>query len=361
MSFSAPREPVPELATTGTGGGRSARVIAVAVAVVLGVVVYLGVSGRSSPASPSPEPSNLVAVGSRPPRADDFGPGSEGADEVQAIRADPTAPLLYQFLGTSLSMNGRATLAVLDEVAPDRYRGMYRIPYSRVALTADLQFEAITASVSHDDLDRLGVWTLPLDSLRGVGAPPSVVLDMVEPGRAQPLSNPEFNSLATNGFRITVSTTNEDGGGVMAIDVAVNPDRFVPDEGYAIVGGPSGARFTMTLAHPGSSLIGEAEIPAALLGRLLPVSLTAIPMSDPTAGPVTVSTWWIQTPPRAKDNGNLAHIEAHSNPRPISVSEPQVIGNGYDISISQSVQKGRLYLMVVLTIRPINAISPTAS
>jgi hypothetical protein len=344
MTFAPQRDPVPELTTTRTGG-RSAKLIALAVVVVLGSVIYIGISGQSGSPESSASPTSLP-VAAATTRAT-----AHPLTEVESVRADPTAPVLYQYLGTGLSLNGHETLAILDPVAPNQYRGIYRIPYSLVTPTADLEFAAVTASVSHDELDRLGVWTFPLNSVHPGAGPSTVVLDVSEPSRVQPVTDPTFSRLATNGYHITVTTSNEVDGGLMTIDIAVNPDQFVPDESYSIAAGPSGGRFNVQLGQSGATFLGQGRVPDQLLGRLIPVSLLAVPISDPSLGPITVSTWWIQVATQPKDNGDLAHVEEHNDGRPIASGEAQVLASGYDISIEQVVVRGHLDLRVIFTVR----------
>jgi len=345
MTFAPQRDPVPELTTTRTGG-RSAKLIALAVVVVLGSVIYIGITGQSGSPQTSPVPTPLP-IAAATPRAT-----AHALTEVESVRADPTAPVLYQYLGTGLSLNGHETLAILDPIGPNQYRGIYRIPYSLVTPTADLEFAAVTASVSHDELDRLGVWTFPLNSVHPGAGPSTVVLDMSEPSRVEPVTDPTFSRLATNGYHITVTTSNEVDGGLMTIDIAVNPDQFVPDESYSIAAGPSGLRFNLQLDQSGASFLGQAQIPDQLLGTLIPVSLMAMPKSDPSVGSITVATWWLQIATHPKDNGQLAQIEAHNDGRPIASGEAQILANGYDIVISQAVVAGHLDLRVILDIRP---------
>jgi hypothetical protein len=219
------REPAPELTTTHLGGGRNAWLVALVAIVVLGAFAYVGVTGPATTQStPQPKPSAAVALAS--PTA----PPTPNLNEVISIRTNPTAPLLYQFLGTGLALNGHGTLAVLDSVGPDQYRGIYRIPYALVAPTARLEFDSVTASVSHDDLDQIGAWTVPLNSVVPGDSAPVIVLDTSEGRLSKTLSNPDFARLATNGYRLTVTLQGQPDALQMTIDIAVTPDQFVPDE-----------------------------------------------------------------------------------------------------------------------------------
>jgi len=228
MSFPREQDPVPELSTTRIGGGGRAWLIAIGALVVLGSVVYVGLGGQSaSPGSSrAPAASTLVAAATAVPRPI----STPDLSQVQSIRADPSAPVLYQYLGTGLTLNGHGTLAILDQVAEDQYRGIYRIPYSAGAPTAHLEFDAVTSSVSHDDLDRIGSWNFPVAQLStGVCCPSVTVLDIAAAPQDMTMSDPDFARIATNGYRMTVTAQNEADAALMTIDVNVNPDQIVPD------------------------------------------------------------------------------------------------------------------------------------
>jgi hypothetical protein len=215
------------LTTTRIGGGRKAWLVALGALVVLGSVIYLGASGKSVPLATPPKPTQpaVAEITARPAV-----PTGTPLDltQVTSIRADPTAPVRYQYLGTGLTINGRGTLAILDPVGPDQYRGIYRIPYALKAPTAHLEFDAVSASVSHDDLETIGTWDFPINSISGPGGPPTVVLDTGGQPQEGTVTNPDFTRLATNGFRLNVTTTNEADAAFMTIDIVVNPEQVAP-------------------------------------------------------------------------------------------------------------------------------------
>ena len=98
----------------------------------------------------------------------------------------------------------------------------------------------MTASVSHDDLDRLGTWTFPVVATRGYAAPLTALsADSAPSGKA--LANPEFEALATNGFRIVVSVVGQPDAALMTIDVTTLPDQIVATAPQQIDQGDSSA------------------------------------------------------------------------------------------------------------------------
>lgn len=214
----APETP-PQPTTTRVGSSRRPWLVALATVVALGAIVYLGLSGPR--ATPVQTPSAVAAAPSSPPptprpsRNTSFPP-----DEIVAIRIDPDAPVIYQYLGTGLTIGGRGTLAILDPVrdGADHYRGAYRIPLDLLASPVRLEFDAVSASVSHDDLDRIGEWTFPI-SIAGI--PAITVLDTGGTPTDRTLTNPEFNRLMTEGYRLTVSMSDIGDAWLMTIDVFV--------------------------------------------------------------------------------------------------------------------------------------------
>jgi len=163
------RDAIPELTTTRLGGGRSARVIAVAVGALLIGTIYVGVSGhQAQPPAPVP-PAPLARSTAETPRSDapvvaaDASPNVPAqspvdSNAIQAIRANPAAPVRYQYLGARLSVRGQSLLAVMDPVADNEYRVAYRIPSDLVSAVVTLNISAVMDTVSHDDFDALGQW-----------------------------------------------------------------------------------------------------------------------------------------------------------------------------------------------------------
>ncbi len=329
MSSSTP-EPMPELSTTRTGG-RSARVAAVAFVAVLATVIYVGVSGQNEQTRPSAAPSNAVAVAS-PSRSPQR--SLPHVDSIQAIRADPDAPVRYQYLGARLSLGGHSTLAILDPVADDQYEVAYRIPYPLVVPSADLNVSTVTDTVSHDDFDVLGEWSFPMSTILDPNASTSmVVLAANEPPSSRTLANPTFTQVARNGFRITVTSENKPDGRLLTVSIRVaattqpaprpSPAAF-PDEGYSVVVKVAGSTYETvpsSLESQPGHFHGEVLLPHRLDARGVTLELSAIPASDPLLGRVvfasySVPVWRIAdhaqvtnfTSPGGPYNPGLPHI-----------------------------------------------------
>lgn len=342
-------EPATEVNLSRTGGGKTKWLIAAGALVVLGGFVYLGVSGRSATPISSPTPNPVVAVIAATPRPTAT---AYPNDEVVSIRADPTAPVLYQYLGTGLTINGRGILAILDPVGANAYRGIYRIPLSQAAPTARLEFDAVTASVSTDATDRLGDWTFPTNSIARGSGPPVIVLDQQVPASDQTLAIPDFSRVAANGYRITVTTQNEGDAALMTVDVLVNPDQNFPSSNYTLTVGEAPDVAILNFESTGNGWYdGEVEVPDALIGTKVRVQVTASTDSDLPVAP-NVGSWFIRASRRPRQDG-LDRIEVHTDGQAIADGDPLILETGYDLYLWQDVADGRVMLRASLHVRPL--------
>jgi hypothetical protein len=330
-------DPVPTLTTTRTGG-RSARFIAVAVALVLGTVVYVGVTGQHGPLPPvEPNPSDVALVPTLSPS-----PQSSPLDHVVAVRADPTAPNLYQYLGTGLTIEGHGTLAVMDGVGPDQYRASYQIPYEQIPSRAHLEFDSVSSAVSHDDLDRLGAWDFVINSVGPGGGPRVIVLDTGGGPMGKSLSNPDFNRISTNGYRISAALEGRQDAALMTIDVTVGPDMYFPSESYGLRFGPDGSSTTAQFETFAAGGFDATEtIPRSLYGTTIPVTLKA--------GSADVVTIQLKVP-AAPTNLNLDRVEHTGEPEPGATGVPGIVVNGYFLVVGEHVMGDHLDLIAELSV-----------
>ena len=352
-------EQPPQLSTTRVDGGRRAWLIAFAAVVVLGTFVYLGLSGGRSVFAPRAT-STLPAVAALPTPI--VGPTPDTAidpNEIESLRADPTAPLLYQYLGTALTINGSGTLAILDSIGPDEYRGLYRIPVSRTAPTARLEFDAVTASVSHDDLDRIGQWEFPINSIAHGTGTPVVVLDTGGASTTGTLSNPDFNRVLTNGYRLTVTTQNQGEAALMTIDVTVNQNLPItfPGETYSMVVGPNNFGFALENFGPGA-YDATIAVPRVLFGQTIDINLVVAQDSQPAEWTREIGDFAVQIVKRPEDAATAEDTIGHVDGVLITDTEPKIMQSGYDIDFHQGLIDGKLNLGVTLNVRPLPRTSP---
>ena len=102
-----------ELGTTRLRGSHTAWIVALATVAILAGVVYLGLSGPRATTVQNPTAVAALPTFSPTPTPSRT-PRSFDPNEIESIRVDPDAPVLYQYLGTALTINGRGTLAILD-------------------------------------------------------------------------------------------------------------------------------------------------------------------------------------------------------------------------------------------------------
>ncbi len=151
MSHLPNKEPLPELRTTKIGGGRSARIITLAVVVVLAGVVWVGVSGRQAPApAASPAPTRAAS------------PTPSDLTLIAAIKPTGAQPV-YNGYGVELDFGGRVYPASLYELSSGILSARYRVPNELAHGVAALGLARVISSVSHDIVTPIGSWTMSLD------------------------------------------------------------------------------------------------------------------------------------------------------------------------------------------------------
>src|SRR4051794_34367150 len=104
MGFPNEKDPAPQLhPTTGRTGGRSARLVAVAVVVVLAAVVYVGATDRSpSVFAPTSPPTTTITVARASPQPALSTPAPDDDERRVVPIIDPSKPPQYQYVGMAL-------------------------------------------------------------------------------------------------------------------------------------------------------------------------------------------------------------------------------------------------------------------
>jgi hypothetical protein len=220
-----PTEPAPELTTTRTGG-RSARLIALGIAVVLVGAVYVGFSGKTTPPSgPSPVPPIAGASSS---------PGQSLAAAasfpiIAGVVENPGAVDKYVYLGLSLVIGGAQAITPLEVAESNHFHATYRVALPPPSDKAKLEL----VQVLRDDQGfvRYGTWPLSLDVFDPNASPFAILLNELR----QPDRFATSPDLVRNGYRILVGGERVDGGGTINVDITVGANPSYPSGEYTVV------------------------------------------------------------------------------------------------------------------------------
>jgi hypothetical protein len=172
MDPQPPTQPV----TTRIGGSSSARIAVVALVVILGGVAWVGFSGRgpAQPLTPATQPPVANATAS-PESSAQASPAQTPRPSSRASRpilTPPPEPVLgaitfgQDAFGVIAFVDGRMYVDVLQEIAPGRFRGSFRVPLpSKPGGHRLVMSQLWTRDRSRDSYVELGQWPLRLDFL----------------------------------------------------------------------------------------------------------------------------------------------------------------------------------------------------
>lgn len=257
-----PQAPIPELTTTRTGGGRSARLVAIGVVAVLALLVYVGVSGR--PPTQESSPTNGLEAILPTPAVTYEGPTDVTASPVAVstpypgaveLVDDPRPPWPYTWLAVALRIGGTLTLADLydDPLDPSHLTATYQVPVPAPTSTATLElFEVGRAYES----DTYGTWAVPMEVFDPNMPHYAVIVDDVRPPQPFLASPP----IVANGYRILVTAERSGSGGVINVDLTVGRDPTYPGGTYAVVVGAGRSATAVPL---------KEDAPGRLSGRFV--------------------------------------------------------------------------------------------
>jgi hypothetical protein len=231
-----------ELTTTGTGG-RSARLIALGVLVVLGGVVYVGISGQNqggtAAAVATPARVAVATVQPTPAVSDTPSPTSgqtdtyPGAIVVVESRGTPS-----DTLGVSVLAGGQRTVSSLDEGAERQFHTGFLVPLP-VPQETGLEVKLIDRSRSFAE-NAYDQFTLPADDFN-FGNDPLVVVDVLR--EPHPFEE-HVTALVRNGYRMVMTIEPAASFAVLLIDVSVGAEPVFPNEHYDVVAIADGHAFT---------------------------------------------------------------------------------------------------------------------
>ena len=227
------RVPAHVLKTTRVPGGVSAKLGSVALAGVLGVVVWIGISGR-----PPPVPASRASDVAQVPSAIRSAPAKTAATPAPLISPtpEPTAtpqPAIASIEADDLSivatLGNRQFMTWLRPLKQGHLSGTFRMPIPVPAKEGTLELEQVWRTVeqvwrtpSHDAWTTLATWDLSLESLSAAGGREYVVLDRTMPARPNVR---DVTLLVARGYRITVRAQSGIPRGLITIDIQMAAGR----------------------------------------------------------------------------------------------------------------------------------------
>jgi len=218
-------DPRIELSTTRVGGGRSARLVAVAALAVLVGVVGIGLVGRLSE-RPRPSSDQLSADASPTPTPN--GPSAGIAPwqirTMGQIRLRPAKPAGSDAFGVVASVGGRGYSALLDEIEPGHYHAMYVVPFPRPATEGTLALNQLWSRAPGQNYVPIGSWYLSLDPLAPETRNTADVIDVSVAGRHTMTTG---SRLQLRGYRLRVRAESRLNSGVLWVDVWLGPGREI--------------------------------------------------------------------------------------------------------------------------------------
>ena len=344
MTIPAGREPVPELTTTRTGGGRSARFIALGVSAVLVAVVYLGVTGQkatppTSDASPKPVAANALTIAQ--PSAAPAYPGP--------IVATGNSPAQPYFLGVGLTIGGQTAIAMLNQGTPHELFADFTVPTPLPDGDGTLDLRYVDNRAREQS--RFATWSVPLD-IFGSSYPQSVVL--VDDTRApDPIALIDSTSQPVNatGYRLVATGVTDESGSSLGVDLIVASEPTWPDETYQVSARVDGRHIssTSTVIRPGR-IVGELLVDGGLLNRKLVVQIAATPAGAAHGKSVPVARYTVpiglDVPP------DVPIIEDTHPPAKQAAGLPGILTNGYQWQLFLSARGGNLIVSYQLVVNP---------
>ena len=222
------RGPPIVLETTRVRGGGSARLGAVVLAGVVGLVAWIGISGPPDPVVPASRRPDVAQISSPSPSATTTAattpePSIAPTREPTATPRSALASIESDDLSMVATLGRRQFMTWLRPVKPGHLSGSFEMPIPPPATQGTLEFEQVWRTVaevwrtpSHDAWATLAKWDLRLESLSAASGREYVVFDRVMPAR--PMVR-DVSLLVARGYRITVRARSGNGRGLITIDV----------------------------------------------------------------------------------------------------------------------------------------------
>ena len=223
--MSEPREPSVQTSATVAhiGGGRSATLAAVTVALALGIVVWVGASNRP-PAPTAPVPAaaasqqvEVVAVSTEPP------PASTAPPPIAAPRSGPTLTGLDDVFAISVSNADGIYMSFLDELEPGHLSGEVHVPIFLIRPVTTVVFQQLLAPSSPSEPIVIGQWEARTRRLDAIGDRVRLIVNAASP--ADDAANGDLPRPTRQGFWLRAGIHIEDELSTFEIDVRVGPQQ----------------------------------------------------------------------------------------------------------------------------------------
>jgi hypothetical protein len=196
------------------GGGVSAQMGAVVVAVVLVAVVAVGILGRG-PAAPSG-----AALATQTPAASVAAAASVSADVRPTLQPRPEATPYRDAYGIRLQVGKVSYLTTLDQLGVDRLSAVIRVPFPATEQDATLQFNQLWADQQVQTTSLINRWRVPLDALSNPSRDATVVLEVDGPAQPRLLN---VSPPLRRGYHLTVYASNDLLFGLLSIEITLGP------------------------------------------------------------------------------------------------------------------------------------------
>ena len=353
------REPVVELTTSRTGG-RSAKLVALGIAIVLGGFVYVGVSGQNSaPSRTSAAPAASFPVVAQQPS------GAPALTDVPAPASFPQIPPVdatYKLdashtLGAGLTIGASYEPAYFAEIDAKHLHAEYLVPLPVPEPFGTLELVGMGGGAG--PATTYGTWRIALgtfhgnvgtDSVIGAYAPTLLVTDQRP---ADPAADPAGPTLMRNGFRIDVTGAEQIGNEIINVRVELGDDAAYPSETYNVVASAGRHHFSAATVEslPGH-LRGEILFATSLTARRVVLELTATPAGAPRRQARVVLMHRLDLPV-AKDFPGPVQPEVITAARATAgTSATGIVTNGYTLTLLTTFDGGRRAIFWDLVINP---------
>jgi hypothetical protein len=173
---------------------------AILLAGILGVVVWIGISGR-----PAEQPTAIrePAISPPPPAVNPQPGGASAAFDRYSVVA---------------TIGHKQYIAVVIQIDQSHMSAKFAVPIPPPATDGTLELDQVWSTVSHDAWLKLAKWDLRLESLSAASGREYIVLDQSVPARRTLRNVPPP---VTNGYKITVTAQSGTPSALLRVDIRV--------------------------------------------------------------------------------------------------------------------------------------------